>query len=258
MQGCPLKQICKKFNIFTLNSFPVKLHPPFRFKQFAVAHDRSAMKVGTDAVLLGAWVNVDEVSNVLDVGTGCGVIALLLAQRTQEDAHIDAIEIEKEDAGQAQENFLRSPWPTRVHLFESSFQEFDPGKTYDLIVSNPPYFSKSLLPPSADRARTRHTHQLTFEELIDHSLRLLKPSGRLAVVLPYQEGIHFKSIANQKGFYLLRQLAFFSRKDKPQERWLFEFSRNKKAMQEETLVLYTDGDTKSEEYLRLTQDFYLK
>jgi tRNA1Val (adenine37-N6)-methyltransferase len=236
----------------------LKIHPPFRFKQFSVAHDRSAMKVGTDAVLLSAWVNVDEVSNVLDVGTGCGVIALLLAQRTQEDAHIDAIEIEKEDAAQAWENFLQSPWPTKLHLFGNSFQEFDSGKTYDLIVSNPPYFSNSLLPPSADRTRTRHTHQLTFEELIDHALRLLKPSGRIAVVLPYQEGIHFKSLANQKGFYLTRQLAFFSRKEKPQERWLFEFSLNEKPVQEKTLVLYTDGDTKSEDYIRLTQEFYLK
>ncbi|MBS1507414.1 MAG: methyltransferase [Bacteroidetes bacterium] len=234
----------------------MKVHAPFRFKKFSVAHHRSAMKVGTDAVLLGAWVNVGEAHRILDVGTGCGIIALMLAQRS-DASFIDAIDVQKEDATEANENCKRSPWAARLCVTENSLQEFNPGYSYDLIVSNPPYFSKSLLPPSAHRTRTRHTHQLSFEELIFHARRLLRESGRLAVVLPYSEGLDFKSLAHQKGFHLARQLAFFSRKEKPQERWLFEFVLAAEPLREETLTLYSDGDTKSEEYIRLTRDFYL-
>lgn len=236
----------------------MKVHPPFRFKKFSVAHDRCAMKVGTDAVLLGAWVKVTDAQTILDVGTGSGVIALMLAQRTGETTLVDALEVEKEDAEQAKENFDTSPWASRLRVIQKTLQQFNPDSLYDLIVSNPPYFSNSLLPPSADRTRTRHTHHLTFEELIQHSIRLLKPNGRLAVVLPYQEGLNFKQIAHDLGLHLHRQLAFFSRKGKQQERWLFEFGFEKQLLHEETLTLYDDGDTKSEKYILLTADFYLR
>jgi len=137
---------------------------PFQFKKFVIHHDRCALRVGTDAVLLGSWVDVNKAKVILDVGTGSGVIALMLAQRTEDDVQIDAIEIEKEDVSQAKENVLPSPWPKKVSIFEKSFQEFVPPLKYDLIVSNPPYFINSLLPPTVHRARTRHTEHLTFEE----------------------------------------------------------------------------------------------
>jgi len=112
---------------------------------FDLRFPTSRDKVGTDAVLLGSWVNVKGAKKILDIGTGCGVIALMLAQRTEDDVMIDAIEVEKADAAQAMENILSSPWPNKVSVFEKSLKEFNPGMPYDLIVSNPPFFINSLL-----------------------------------------------------------------------------------------------------------------
>ncbi|MBI1770641.1 MAG: methyltransferase [Bacteroidetes bacterium] len=229
----------------------------FHFKKFSVNHDRCAMKVGTDSVLLGTWVNVDHARRILDIGTGSGVIALMLAQRTNEDALIDAIEIEKNDAEQATENVLQSPWPVKISVHQTSLQEFHPDHRYDLIVSNPPYFINSLLPPSQERTKARHASDLTFEELISHSLRLLKSDGRLAVVLPFAEGNIFKSIAIEKQLHLIRETAFHSREEKPMERWLFEFSCIHVKHQSSRLVLYDNIFEQSKEYINLTKDFYL-
>jgi tRNA1Val (adenine37-N6)-methyltransferase len=180
----------------------------FRFKQFSIEDDRCAMKVGTDAVLLGAWVDISNAKKILDVGTGCGIIALMLAQRTGEDVCIEAIEIEKQDAIQALENSNQSPWAKRIKITPQSLQEFKGFESFDIIVSNPPYFINSQLPPSTDRAKARHTHSLSYQELIDHSIRLLNKEGRLAVVLPYAEGKNFLNIASLTGLICIRQLAF--------------------------------------------------
>src|SRR5579859_709466 len=131
------------------------------------------MKVGTDAVLLGAWVSVAGAKRILDIGTGCGVIALMLAQRTNDDAIINAVEIEAADARQAKDNVLKSPWLKKVTVHQKAIQAFDIGERFDLIVSNPPYYVNSLLPPARARAQARHGKSLTAEELIDQSLRLL-------------------------------------------------------------------------------------
>lgn len=215
------------------------------------------MKVGTDAVLLGSWVNISEAKRILDVGTGSGVIALMLAQRTTDTIRIDAIEIEESDVMQAKKNILDSPWQNKVVVVKTSLQNFEPAIKYDLIVSNPPYFINSLLPPSSHRQRTRHTEQLTFEELITHSIRLLNPNGALAVILPFQEGNGFRQIALKNGLRLKRQLAFYSREEKPQERWLFEFGFEQVDPIEEKLILHASGNIKSEDYTKLTKDFYL-
>jgi tRNA1Val (adenine37-N6)-methyltransferase len=216
------------------------------------------MKVGTDAVLLGTWVNVKGVKRVLDIGTGCGIIALMLAQRTEEDVNIEGIEIEEQDVKQADENLLESRWCNRVLFHNYSLQNFCSGYKYDLIVSNPPYFNNSQLPPIKQRARARHTDTLSYEELIVHSKRLLKSKGRLAVVLPYEEGKEFLSLASLHQLFCIRQLAFYSRKGKPQERWLFEFSTEPLTLKTEMLVLHGEGESWSEDYKKLTRDFYLK
>ena len=236
---------------------PLKKILPFQFKKFSVNHDRCSNKVGTDAVLLGSWVDIHQVRTILDVGTGSGVIALMLAQRTDGDVHIDAIELEKEEASQAKENVLRSPWPNKISVVEKSIQAFNPDIKYDLMVSNPPFFTNSLLPPSVHRVRTRHTEQLTHHELIDHAIRLINPSGTLAVILPVAEGNNFKQLIFKKGWQVKRQLAFYSRKEKPQERWLFEFGIHPNPPQEEKLVLHKTGNLKSNDYIKLTEDFYL-
>ena len=230
----------------------------FHFKQFSIEDDRCAMKVGTDAVLLGAWVDVSKAKKILDVGTGCGIIALMLAQRTGDDVRIEAIEIEKQDAIQALENSSQSPWAKRIKVTHQSLQEFKGFESFDLIISNPPYFINSQLPPDADRANARHARSLSSQELIDHSVRLLAKAGRLAVVLPYSEGNSFVNLASISGLICIRQLAFYSRQGKPQERWLFEFSSIPQPPASEHLVLHGEGETWTPDYQALTKAFYLK
>lgn len=229
----------------------------FHFKKFSVQHDRSAMKVGTDAVLLGAWVNIENAKRILDIGTGSGVIALMLAQRTDGHSLIEAIDMEKVDAEQARENVLRSPWPKKVVVYQSRLQEFETDEKYDLIVSNPPYFVNSLQPPSKERTKARHANELTFDELITHSLRLLNSQGKISVILPVVEGEAFKSIAIKNGLRLIRETAFYSREEKQQERWLFEFSTEPQKMISDKLILYDAVGEKSAAYRGLTGEFYL-
>lgn len=213
------------------------------------------MKVGTDAVVLGAWVNVAHASRILEIGTGSGVIALMLAQRSAHAAHIDAIEIAEEDAAQARQNVERSPWAGKIKVLHVPIQDFR-AAPYDLIVCNPPFFSDSLLPPSEKRKQARHTGLLTQEELIENSMRLMTDAGRLAVILPVKEGERFKSLARRNQLKLHRALTFFSRKGKPQERWLFEFSTLPGEAKIESLTLH-EGLDWSPAYKELTKDFYL-
>jgi tRNA1Val (adenine37-N6)-methyltransferase len=163
----------------------------FQFKQFTVSHARSTMKVGTDTVLLGAWVKVDHAQAILDIGTGNGTIALMLGQRSSETATIDAVEIEETDVMQAEENFQKSPWNGKIHLHHTSIQNFFSKKKYDLIVSNPPYFNNSQPPPDERRLQARHTISLSYNDLLGATLRLLKDDGKFNVVLPFSEGLAF-------------------------------------------------------------------
>jgi tRNA1Val (adenine37-N6)-methyltransferase len=217
------------------------------------------MKVGTDAVLLGAWVDPHQAQTLLDIGTGSGVIALMLAQRTaQRHARIDAVELEAADAAQARHNAERSPWSQRIHVHHTPIQDFMPGIAYDLIVTNPPYFSNSQMPPSQRRGQTRHTTTLDHQTLIRQARRLLSDKGTFNVVLPFTEGTAFIALARQAGFNITRQYAFRTRQEKRVERWLLEFSRQ--AMQDDTgeILLYDQGNEWSAAYRNLTNQFYLK
>jgi len=214
------------------------------------------MKVGTDAVLLGAWCDVAGAKRILDIGTGSGLIALMLAQRSGVSTSIDAVEITADDAGQAIENIRQSPWPGKVRVIHQRIQDFiaDP---YDLIVCNPPYFSRSLLSPDHERSRARHGLTLSHDELISAARRLLMPHGQFSIVLPTREGEQFMQDAEASGLYLQRLTRFHSRKEKSQERSLSSFGLKKSAIKEETLVLYEVGSVKSAAYQELTSDFYL-
>jgi tRNA1Val (adenine37-N6)-methyltransferase len=205
------------------------------------------MKVGTDAVLLGAWVNVSDAKTILDVGTGCGVIALMLAQRSK--ANVDAIEIDSESVKQASENFKMSPFSERLRVHHTSVQNFK--SSYDLVVSNPPFFSNSLLPPSDARRTARHTETLSFDDLLKAT------TNRLAIVLPTTEGNVFREKAKSYGLHCNRSLAFYTKRDKPQERWLFDFSFASLEESRETLILYGEDGKWSADYVRLTEPFYL-
>lgn len=230
----------------------------FRFKQFSVHHDRCTMKVGTDAVLLGAWVNVNHANQMLDIGTGSGIIALMLAQRSTESVHIDAVEIEHEDALQAKENSTNSPWANRISVHEVPIQNFTPETKYDVIVSNPPFFNNSFHPPDKKRAHTRHTVSLDFTTLLQNAVRLLEPDGKLNVILPFTEGIEFIELAKMNALHCSRKWSFRSRKEKPIERWVLEFKLRATEKEEGEIIHYQKSENWSEEYKRLTKDFYLK
>ncbi len=229
----------------------------FHFKQFSVSHKRSSMKVGTDGVLLGAWVNIGGAQTILDIGTGTGLIALMLAQRTPSNVCIDAIEVDAKACMDADENIRASPWTEKITLHQTAIQSYQPEKKYDLIISNPPYFINSFKPPDKSRHVARHTDTLTFEELIQASLRLLEPEGRLAVILPQTEGQLFLSLAQRKGLFCIRQWTFRSRIHKPIERLLLEFGRHPAKPEMGELLLYDQGEKWSEGYIALTKEFYL-
>jgi tRNA1Val (adenine37-N6)-methyltransferase len=230
----------------------------FHFKHFSVRHDRCAMKVGTDAVLLGAWVNVLDAKNILDIGTGSGVIALMLAQRTSNSTRLESAEIEKNSAEQAAENVLSSPWSSRIGVHHLALQDYFPATLFDLIVTNPPFFNKSLQPPDKGRHLVRHTSSLSYDELLSGAVRLLKPHGRFNVILPYQEAMLFSELASQYQLCCTRRHYFKTRKEKPVERTLLEFSTNPQPLDEGEILLYDNNLEWSLSYRSLIADFYVK
>ncbi len=230
----------------------------FHFKQFSVEQRRSTHKVGTDGVLLGAWVGTGGAKRILEIGTGSGVIALMLAQRTVDDVRIDAVEIGKDDAEQARENVAASLWKHRIMVHHTAIQRFEGSKPYDLIVTNPPFFSNSLLPPDTRRRLARHTDELSFDELLSATATHLATGGRLALILPVDEAERFKKLASNYRLSCVRECAFRTRPGRAIERLLMEFSPSNGMAEREELMLYDEQGHWTTDYRRLTGDFYLK
>lgn len=228
----------------------------FTFKQFHVQHDRCAMKVGTDGVLLGCWTDVPAEGSVLDIGTGSGLIALMVAQRTQ--AQIDAIDIASDAYEQACINFAQSPWNERIKPHIASIQEWQTQEQYDLIVSNPPYFNNSLKNPDKGRELARHTDSLSYADLFAHSARLLKDEGRLSIILPAEAESEACSLARTHGLSLTRVTRVYSKESKPARRVLLSWTKKADCvMQEDILVLENAEGGRSTQYQELAKDFYL-
>jgi tRNA1Val (adenine37-N6)-methyltransferase len=230
----------------------------FQFRQFKIVQEKSAMKVGTDGVLLGAWVNTGSAQTILDVGTGTGLIALMLAQRS--DAAITALEIEKNSFDEACFNFGQSPWAARITPVNQSFQEFcsTPREKFDLIVSNPPFFENSTKAPGKPRSDARHTDLLPYRDLVEGSAKLLTGYGRLSVIIPADASTRFVSVAESVGLVISRVTRVRSKPDKPFHRFLIEFSKEKNepeigelAIEQELRHQFTP------EYKNLTKEFYL-
>jgi tRNA1Val (adenine37-N6)-methyltransferase len=231
----------------------------FHFKQFSIAQQSAAMKVNTDGVLLGAWAEVANARHILDVGAGTGVIALMLAQRNA-TAIIDAVEIDERSAQQARENVQNSRWSHRITVYGQSFQAFarQCAARYDLVVSNPPYFSNALLPPSEMRMLARHTGELPHEELLCGAKNILQPAGALCVVLPLSEGTAFMARAAAHQLFCTRQTTVYSRADKPPKRLLLHFSATPAVLKKEEMIIHCADGGFTPEYRALTEAFYLK
>jgi tRNA1Val (adenine37-N6)-methyltransferase len=226
----------------------------FRFQQFEVFHDRCAMKVGTDGVLLGAWVQPGSAKRVLDVGAGSGLIALILAQRSV--AEIVGVEYDPAAALQASENVAASPWPEKIRIYERDFRDCTIG-LFDLIVSNPPFFQKSLKSPGKVRNQARHDETLTYEELITGTSRMLSGDGRFAVILPFESSQPFEDLCWQNQLYLSRRCEVSSIEGQAPKRLLLEFSRQRVTTERSILAIESRTHNRTAAFSALTDGLYL-
>ena len=248
----------------------------FNFKRFSVVNEKSAMKVNTDGVLLGAWMNIRPDDRMfLDVGTGTGTIALMAAQRLMdviqgtssgmasvdggvEDIIIDAVEIDCDSATEAGKNFRNSPWSDVLKVHNCAFSDFRPCGKYDLIFSNPPYFDSSLLAPERRRCDARHTSSgLSFRELLEFASGYLSPKGRIAIVLPSDQENALCRYARMCSLHLQRILRVRTVPRKQPGRIIAEFSPVRPTQPQELMLTIQNEGKYTEEYLSLTHEFYL-
>lgn len=232
-------------------------NPFFKFKKFTVYHDCCAMKVGTDGVLLGAWTDVSEANRILDIGTGTGLIALMLAQRCP-DARIVAVDIDEDAVRQASENVRNSPWHQRITPVLEDVCTYTSDVLFDTIVSNPPYFIDSLKCPDGQRSTARHTDTLDMAALLGKVNELLAPEGRFSVVLPADQYEQLIRMAEREGLYPSRRTDVITRPGLPPKRVLVELRKMRGSIRSDELVVELERHVYSKEYIALTQDFYLK
>lgn len=234
-------------------------NPFFQFKKFTIYHDKCAMKVGTDGVLLGAWCETESCNRILDIGTGSGLIALMLAQRSK--AIIDAIDIDNKACIQAEENANASPFAERINIYHSSLSDFSltSKKQYDLIVSNPPYFINSLKCPNIQRNTARHTDTLTLEKLLQDSRKLLTSQGRIALILPYDQKEHLEDCIQREELFLSKETAVIPILDAQPKRLLIELTTKTTNISTtfNQLTIEIARHQYTDEYINLTKDFYL-
>lgn len=234
---------------------------PFTFKQFVINQDRSSMKVNTDGILLGAWVETDGASEVLDIGTGNGLIALMLAQRCS-TAQITGVEIDENAFLDAKENASQCAFKDRIVLVKESIQNYSKShyQSFDLIVSNPPFFSGGTFSSNENKANVRHTIKLPHGDLLIAVTRLLTKEGKFSVILPYIEGLRFVELANRSGLRLKCKTTVYAREEASPERLLLSFCKGESAIDvnESKLIIHEgDSNTYSSDYIQLTQAFYL-
>ncbi len=233
----------------------------FQFKQFTVEQDRCAMKIGTDGVLLGAWAPIEHNPfSILDIGTGTGIIALMLAQRSVAE-QIDALEIDENAYEQATDNFENSPWNERLFCFHAGLDEFmeEPEDEYDLIVSNPPFYSEDYKTNDEQRDLARFQDALPFEDLIEAADLLLSENGILAVIIPSKEEERFLAIANEFELYPTKITHMKGTPTSEIKRSLLALSRNKTTnFSIDELIIEIGRHEYTPEYTALTKDFYLK
>jgi len=232
---------------------------PFRFKEFSVSDQGCGMKLSSDAVLLGAYSKPPSSGRILDIGCGCGVLSLMMAQQSNH-AIIDAVEINEAAAKQARENFIYSQWPERIQIFHSPIQEFaeKTTHTYDCIISNPPYFHNQLKSANPDFTQSKHTEELDHHDLCSVVSKLLHERGLFWVILPAVERRAFLIKALQNGLFCKKMLSIFDKAGKPPVRNIFCLEKNPVTTAVwEDLIIKSASDEYTDGYIELTKDFYL-
>ena len=221
------------------------------------------MKIGTDGVLLGAWCSLKEsTKKILDVGSGTGVISLMLAQRFN-NTTIDSVEIENNAYEQSVENFERSVWADRLFCFHSTFQDFakerkEDGETYDLIISNPPFYTDNVKNNNRARNKARSTSFLSFVELISGVSKILSNQGEFTTIIPFKEEAKFIEISKQNNLFLNKICRVKGNNNSDIKRSLLTFSFYKKKLDENNLIIETSRHLYTDEYINLTKNFYIK
>lgn len=232
-------------------------NPYFAFKQFTVYHDRCAMKVGTDGVLLGAWADVSSSKNVLDIGTGTGLISLMIAQRSDASS-IVAIDIDDGAVGQAKENVAASAWNERITVLNQDICIYRPLECFDTIVSNPPFFIDSLKCPDGQRNAARHTDTLSMNSLLKKGKELLADNGKFSIIIPYEQSMDVIRLAKGEGLYPSRHTKVVTRLGLSPKRSLLEFRKTEGECREDVLTIELERHVYTDEYMALTKAFYLK
>jgi tRNA1Val (adenine37-N6)-methyltransferase len=233
-------------------------NPWFRFKEFTIRQEQSAHKVGTDGVLLGAWADIEGVRSVLDIGTGTGLLALMIAQRS--NAEISAIDIDLPTVEEALRNAKESPWSARINIIRESLQDFKPGRQFDMLISNPPFFRNSLLSSDPGKSASRHNTKLSVNDLVRYSKPLLRPRGRLCLVFPVEESRELLELCSEGGLSLHRRMEVFPTPSSPAKRYLLEFRPfpGGSIIEEKIIIEKGKRHDYTMEYRELTKDFYLK
>jgi tRNA1Val (adenine37-N6)-methyltransferase len=236
---------------------------PFHFKEFTIHQDKTAMKIGTDGVLLGAWCSVDAYPDtILDVGAGTGIISLMMAQRS-DAMTIDAVEIDENAYEQSVENFEQSDWGDRLYCYHASFQTFadeiaNEEETYDLIISNPPFYTDAFESENISRNKARFTSSMSFEDLSSSVVKILSSDGIFAVIIPFKEEECFINLLKTKGLFLNRVCHVQGTPKSEIKRSLMEFSFRPSKIKTTHLIIEVERHTYTKEYIDLTKDFYLK
>jgi tRNA1Val (adenine37-N6)-methyltransferase len=232
----------------------------FNFKQFHVNQERCAMKIGTDGVLLGAWTPlINNPNTILDIGAGTGILSLMLAQRSNA-TQIDAIEIDEDAYEQCVENFETSPWWDKLFCFHASLDEFvdEPEDEYDLIISNPPFYSEDFKTDDSQRDLARFQDALPFEELIEAAALLLSDNGIFSVIIPFKEETKFVSMCKELDLFPLKITRVKGTPTSEIKRSLLAFSRIDQTLLIDELTIEISRHHYNPEYIELTKDFYLK
>ena len=230
---------------------------PFHFKHFSLYHHRSTMKVGTDAILLGRWIEVNTADVVLDIGTGCGLLPLMLSQKGV--AQVDAVDIDKASIEEATVNFEASQWRDQLKAFHTDIADFQTDKKYDLIISNPPFFNRFSKCDSERKSKARHNDAgLTYAKICQEVCRLMKPEGRLSVVLPFDVMQEFLKTAESSGLYLHKRMTIIPIACKAPNRVNLELGFGKlENVQEETFVIRDADNRFTSQYKAFLKDYYL-
>ncbi|MCT4615568.1 MAG: methyltransferase [Marinifilaceae bacterium] len=234
----------------------------FQFKQFEVYHQNSSMKVGIDGVLIGAWANINNQANILDIGTGSGLIALMAAQRSDNESSVTAIDIDENSIIEASNNFINSKWSDKIRAKKTSIQDFSISEDnkYDTIISNPPFFESGIAAKTKSRTQARHVSSLSFEDLCLSVSRIMSENGSFSLILPTSEKDKFIEKANQNNLFLTRVCEIYPKPEYSAKRIMMEFNKHKTeniinssiTIETEKRHIYTN------EYIQLTKEFYLK